>query len=165
MHGTLPPIEELKARVQHHVEAIYHENPLDAKLDGLADELLAIMRLDQQVSAPPHLENHWSEQDALLISYGDSLLLDGEKPLNTLQRFLDERASDALSGVHILPFYPWSSDDGFAVMDYSSVNESLGDWEDIQVRTQDPITQRQIVQNASEADNLGVNLFYVKVHF
>ena len=132
MHGTLPPIEELKARVQHHVEAIYHENPLDAKLDGLADELLAIMRLDQQVSAPPHLENHWSEQDALLISYGDSLLLDGEKPLNTLQRFLDERASDALSGVHILPFYPWSSDDGFAVMDYSSVNESLGDWEDIQ---------------------------------
>jgi sucrose phosphorylase len=33
--------------------------------------------------------------------------------------------------VHILPFYPFTSDDGFSVLDYSSVNESLGDWEDI----------------------------------
>jgi len=33
--------------------------------------------------------------------------------------------------VHILPFHPWTSDDGFAVLDYSSVNESLGDWPDL----------------------------------
>ena len=34
--------------------------------------------------------------------------------------------------VHILPFFPYSSDDGFAVMDYYTVNPSLGDWADIQ---------------------------------
>jgi len=32
------------------------------------------------------------------------------------------------------------------------------DWSDIQIRTQDPITQRQIVQNASEAENQGAEL-------
>ena len=46
-------------------------------------------------------------------------------------QFLDDYTGGLVSGVHILPFYPWSSDDGFAVLDYSSVNESLGDWDEI----------------------------------
>lgn len=123
---------QLKERVQHHVDSIYRDNPLGADLSSLADELLSLMRLDIQSSQVVHHANHWSERDAIVITYGDSLLRDGEKPLRTLKRFFDQHAAGLISGIHILPFYPWSSDDGFSVLDYSSVNESLGEWSDIE---------------------------------
>jgi sucrose phosphorylase len=75
--------------------------------------------------------NKWTENNAQLITYGDSLLNEGEKPLVTLDRFLEEHLRDTLTGVHILPFFPYSSDDGFAVIDYLKVDPQLGDWEDI----------------------------------
>ena len=123
----------LKAQVQRHVDTIYSDNPLDADIDGLADALLATMRLEPSAAAPEPYLNHWDQTDAIVITYGDSVLCQGEKPLRTLKRFLDQHTEKLLSGVHILPFYPWSSDDGFAVLDYSSVNESLGDWSYIEV--------------------------------
>ena len=123
----------LKAQVQRHVDTIYSDNPLDADIDGLADDLLATMRLEASMAAPEPYLNHWDQRDAIVITYGDSVLCEGEKPLRTLKRFLDQYTEKLLSGVHILPFYPWSSDDGFAVLDYSSVNEALGDWSYIEV--------------------------------
>jgi glycosidase len=56
---------------------------------------------------------------------------DGEAPLATLRRFLASRVGDAVSGLHILPFFPYSSDDGFAVIDYRAVDPALGSWDDI----------------------------------
>lgn len=73
----------------------------------------------------------FSEKDAVLITYGDNFSQPGEAPLRTLQTFLREEARGLLSGVHILPFYPYSSDDGFSVIDYRQVNPELGGWEDI----------------------------------
>jgi len=121
----------LRDRVQRHLDSIYRDNPLGADLDGLADRLLDRMRLAPDLEQAAHGVNHWSQRDAVVITYGDSLLRAGEKPLRTLKQFLDTRGEGLLTGVHILPFYPWSSDDGFAVLDYSSVNEALGDWSDI----------------------------------
>ena len=125
-------VAQLAERVQHHLDAIYHENPLGANLEGLAAELLALMGLQDSTVTPQQYVNHWDQRDAIMITYGDSVLCEGERPLQTLKRFLDTHAADSLSGVHILPFYPWSSDDGFAVLDYSSVNEALGNWSDIE---------------------------------
>ena len=73
-----------------------------------------------------------SEKDAILITYGDTLLCPGEKPLQTLKNFLQDQVGDALSAVHLLPIYPYSSDDGFSVIDYRQVNKELGDWKDVQ---------------------------------
>ncbi|RLA49000.1 MAG: alpha-amylase [Gammaproteobacteria bacterium] len=137
----------LKDRVQHHVETIYHDNPLNADLSGLADDLLALMRLDGTAGLAQYPVNHWSQRDCVVITYGDSLLRAGEKPLRTLKTFLDEHGEGLLSGTHILPFYPWSSDDGFAVLDYSSVNESLGDWSDIKAIANDYDLMADLVIN------------------
>ena len=122
---------QLSDRIQLHLDAIYHDNPLDADLAGLAQDLMVLMGLDSGAVPPERHVNHWDQRDAIVITYGDSIVAEGEKPLRTLKRFLDERVRGRLTGVHILPFYPWSSDDGFAVLDYSSVNEALGDWQDI----------------------------------
>lgn len=74
----------------------------------------------------------WSENNALLITYGDSICSDSEeKPLVTLSNFLEARLKETITGVHILPFFPYSSDDGFSVIDYLKVNPELGDWNDV----------------------------------
>ncbi|WP_171133347.1 sugar phosphorylase [Ruegeria sp. HKCCA5014] len=75
--------------------------------------------------------NLWSEKDALVITYGNSILDGAHKPLDLLHDFLLRRLKGVVNGVHILPFFPFTSDDGFAVTDFQSVNPQLGDWADI----------------------------------
>ena len=72
-----------------------------------------------------------SEKDAILITYGDMVQAEGERPLQTLANFLETYVSGFISSVHFLPCFPFSSDDGFSVIDYYQVNPDLGDWEDI----------------------------------
>ncbi|MFO8126439.1 alpha-amylase family glycosyl hydrolase [Yoonia sp.] len=73
----------------------------------------------------------WTEHDALLITYGNSIIDGAHKPLDLLHDFLLRRMKGVVNGVHILPFFPYTSDDGFAVSDFRSVNPQLGDWSDI----------------------------------
>lgn len=72
-----------------------------------------------------------SERDSLLITYGDQVQSPDEKPLKTLNTFCNKYLKDVISGIHILPFYPWTSDDGFSVVDYRQVDPKLGEWEDV----------------------------------
>ncbi|MEZ5715101.1 MAG: alpha-amylase family glycosyl hydrolase [Paracoccaceae bacterium] len=74
----------------------------------------------------------WSEHDPVLITYGDTIRDGRHKPLDLLEDFLTRHVSGVINGVHILPFFPFSSDDGFAVTDYRAVNPQLGDWPDIE---------------------------------
>jgi glucosylglycerate phosphorylase len=82
------------------------------------------------IPAPP--ESSLSERDSLLITYGDQVQVAGQPPLQTLAEFCETRLAGVVSGIHILPFYPWSSDDGFSVKDYRTVDPALGDWRDVQ---------------------------------
>jgi len=79
----------------------------------------------------PDIEPPWSERDAVLITYGDMIRADGEHPLAVLHGFLGKHLRDAFSSVHILPFFPYSSDDGFSVVDYRAVDEHMGTWDDV----------------------------------
>jgi glycosidase len=76
-------------------------------------------------------EGYFSQEDAVLITYGDSLLGEGQAPLVTLHNFANTYLKDAISTIHFLPFFPWSSDDGFSVMDFFAINPELGSWDDI----------------------------------
>ena len=79
----------------------------------------------------PAQEYRLTEQDSILITYGDQVQVQGEKPLQTLSAFCKQHLTGAINGIHILPFYPSSSDDGFSVVDYRKVDSNLGSWEDI----------------------------------
>ena len=72
-----------------------------------------------------------TNKDAILITYGDSIKRKGEKPLKTLHKFLKKHVKKSISCVHILPFFPFSSDDGYSVIDYKKVDKKLGDWGNI----------------------------------
>src|SRR5690606_26687720 len=116
---------------------IYQDVPLMQSIDQLALDLIQLMQLESVQHKPEQYQNHWNQQDAIVISYGDSLLNPPEKPLSTLKHFLDTHTAGCINSVHILPFFPYSSDDGFSVMDFSSVNEALGEWSDIQTIADD----------------------------
>jgi sucrose phosphorylase len=72
-----------------------------------------------------------TQRDAILITYGDQVREPGVAPLLALGEFMEEHAAGAVSGVHVLPFYPSSSDDGFSVVDYRAVDPQLGTWDDV----------------------------------
>lgn len=77
-------------------------------------------------------EYHLSEKDTILITYGDQVQRPGEAPLKTLKLFLDTYLKGIVNSVHILPFYPYSSDDGFSVINYSEVDPKMGSWKEIE---------------------------------
>lgn len=73
----------------------------------------------------------WSQRDSYIITYGNTFVNGEHKPLDLLYDFLDTRLRGIATGVHILPYFPYTSDDGFAVTDYYTVDSSLGAWEDV----------------------------------
>jgi sucrose phosphorylase len=62
-----------------------------------------------------------------LITYPDSMGSNLLELHYVLRRYLTQ----AIGGVHILPFYPSSADRGFAPLTYDEVDPAFGTWEDI----------------------------------
>ena len=114
--------------VEDHLQRIYPEQD---NLD-LARSAIEKMGLQADDAPCPLHQNKWSERDIWVITYGDSVVSPKEAPLQTLKKFSDTHLREFISGLHILPFFPYSSDEGFSVINYSQVNDSLGDWQDIE---------------------------------
>lgn len=128
----MSPYEQLQQRLRDHLHQIYHQVKPNLDIEATVSALIDAMAIGEIGESPDQYANLWSETDAIVITYGDSLLKNAEKPLTTLHNFLDAELKGVINSVHILPFFPYSSDDGFSVIDYSTVNESLGDWSHIQ---------------------------------
>ncbi|MDM5314966.1 alpha-amylase family glycosyl hydrolase [Fictibacillus sp. b24] len=73
-----------------------------------------------------------SEKNVYLITYGDIIKEEGEPALKTLNKFINEFAKNEITDVHLLPMFPYTSDDGFSVVDYREIHPDLGDWTDIE---------------------------------
>jgi sucrose phosphorylase len=87
------------------------------------------------------------EGDSILITYGDQFREEGRKPLAVLKSFLDSYLLGVVRGVHILPFSPYSSDDGFSVIDFREVNPEWGSWKDIEAIAADYTFMADLVLN------------------
>ncbi|MBN1937351.1 MAG: sugar phosphorylase [Anaerolineae bacterium] len=77
------------------------------------------------------LSERLSQRDAILIAYADQVQEEGKAPLRSLAEFAGQYLDGVVSGIHILPFYPYSSDDGFSVIDYRQVKPEWGRWADV----------------------------------
>ncbi len=110
------------AAIQAHLSALYGEQR------GAAT--FAQLRLPSPENRE-RVRGAVGQRDAILITYGDQLREPDRAPLRTLAEFCEQHLRGVVSGLHLLPFYPYSSDDGFSVIDYVQVNPDLGDWNDI----------------------------------
>jgi sucrose phosphorylase len=110
-----------------HLELIYGE-----KAHQIYKMLEAALTDFQKSYQPKQVQDVLTERDVVLITYGDQISADGERPLETLHKFANKHLKNAVTGVHLLPFYPYTSDDGFSVVDYLEVDKKLGRWEDVE---------------------------------
>lgn len=120
-------IRALRARVRQHLEVIYGVS----RARRLVTPVVEAMRYEGKVITPEPFHNCWDETDCWVITYAGSIE-DPDRPgLQTLLDFMDRHLADSINGVHILPFFPYSSDDGFAVIDYRKVDPKAGSWKDV----------------------------------
>ncbi len=133
----------VRRRAADHLAKVYPD--ADAKeLSKRAMDVMRLNRADLQLVNPA---SRWDQKDVMLITYGDSIRKENEASLVTLRRFLQNHLGGAVSGVHVLPFSPYSSDDGFSVIDYYALREELGNWGDIQRLAQDYKVMGDLVMN------------------
>lgn len=124
---------QLCLKLERHLTQIYAvQDYPELEHKALAEHLMQSMNLMADYVTAPDLHTLWNEQDAMVICYGDNIQSQGEAPLQTLHEFFGKRLTGTINSVHILPFFPYSSDDGFSVIDYTQVNDSLGGWQEIE---------------------------------
>ena len=111
--------------IQSHLTFLYGAD-LAAQLFPRVEQMIAEYR-----ARIPARNGELTEHDSLLITYGDQVQKQSEWLLQTLNAFCEKYLTDVIGGIHILPFYPWTSDDGFSVTDYREVDPDLGTWDDI----------------------------------
>ncbi|MHA0912170.1 sugar phosphorylase [Enterobacter hormaechei subsp. steigerwaltii] len=116
----------VNAKIKKLINHIYGESFSDAHLNVLLTKLEKVA-----VNITEKRKSGWDEKDVVLITYADQFSAKGEKALPVFTRFYNEWLSRTFSHVHLLPFYPWSSDDGFSVIDYHEVAPETGTWRDV----------------------------------
>ena len=124
---------DLEKRVLQHLNRIYAD-VLDKKnIKQLSNSLLEHV-IETQNDMPLHITEDgesWSQNTIVMITYADTIEDKNSLPINSINKFLKEYCADTFEIVHILPFFPSSSDKGFSVKDYYSVYHQFGQWNDI----------------------------------
>ncbi|MGH3364611.1 MAG: alpha-amylase family glycosyl hydrolase, partial [Nocardioidaceae bacterium] len=141
----------LGASLHGHLARIYGAPPaagLAARFAGLTEQF---SREWADGLAVP--ESLFDETDVVLIAYGDQVREPGQAPLATLRRFLGEHNGGVISGLHLLPHYPATSDDGFAVADFAAVDPALGDWADVEALASEHRLMLDAVLNHTSASH------------
>ncbi|RMF47456.1 MAG: DUF3459 domain-containing protein [Anaerolineae bacterium] len=115
-----------------HITHLLHDlyGPQSAEILPQIQARIAQMRAAHPEWRTPRQQG-LTQRDAILIAYGDHVQMPDAPPLRALDAFLRAWVGKAITTLHLLPFYPYSSDDGFAVIDYTQVSPALGTWEDI----------------------------------
>ncbi len=126
MPDSRPEISYQEQSIHERLKSIYSKEDAKKAVVALGD---LIHKYRDRIHSQPY---HLSEKDTILITYGDQIQHPGEPPLETLLHFLDESLKGIVNSVHILPFYPYSSDDGFSVVNYSEVDPKMGSWNEIE---------------------------------
>ena len=136
-------LSRLRDTVAAQLEFVYP----DSDTELLLEQLLNTFGILEQCEEPRPHDNKWTEQDVIAITYGGSIEHPGEQNLTTLHRFMNEHFAEVITILHILPFYPYSSDDGFSVINYKQVNEDLGNWDNINLIAKDYKLMADLVIN------------------
>jgi len=129
--------KSLQDRILDHLGFLYGPERAARVWPDLKDILRGFNARNPDLALSP-TARELTERDAILITYGDQFREPGPHgtvrvpPLQTLRTVLTETLDHPVSSVHILPFYPYSSDDGFSIIDYSQVDPSLGSWPDVE---------------------------------
>jgi len=120
--------DSIQGRILDHLTALYGKDTALATWVRLKEILVTYSVIQTGPSPLETLKN----LDAVLITYADQFQVKGQPHFTSLSNFIGKHLKNQISAVHLLPFFPYSSDDGFSVIDYKEVNSEMGTWEDLQ---------------------------------
>lgn len=125
-----PDSTEFKRQALALLSQLYPQ-PVEPIFERMSESLQAVRGFLPEKYASHSQTKGVPEHEAILITFGDSISREGEPGLLTLKNFLEQKLGNAIPVVHLLPCFPYSSDDGFSVIDYQQINPSLGTWADV----------------------------------
>ncbi|MFD4705820.1 sugar phosphorylase [Gottfriedia sp. NPDC058432] len=115
------------SKIKERLAFIYENEDID-QINSLIEKRIK----EAKLKITKKRKQNWDESDVVLITYGDQFQEEGKATLETFKKMFDEHLANKFELVHILPFYPYTSDDGFSVVDYKKVNPDLGEWSHIE---------------------------------
>ena len=121
-------------------------------IDYFENEIVQIIK--QFNKKNPKKKKSISEKTTLVICYGDSVYSEKNKSIRVFKNFFQKRLGENFNIVHFLPFYPSSSDSGFAVKDHYKIDSKLGNWFDIKSFSKKSDIMADMVINHSSARGL-----------
>jgi len=121
-----------RLKIDKLLKTIY-SNHTTEEINFISNQLLQILDDFSEKSSYEEIRDkeRWNESHSVLITYADSIYKNGEPTLITLRKLLSKHFGSLSKVVHILPFLKSTSDGGFAVSSYDSLEEKFGDWDDL----------------------------------
>ena len=95
-----------------------------------------------------------SEKTSLVISYGDNIYSSQSSSMKIFQKFFQKNLEKLFDTIHFLPFYPSSSDSGFAVKDHYQIDRKIGNWSDLKKISKSKKIMADVVINHASARGL-----------
>ena len=95
-----------------------------------------------------------SEKTSLVISYGDNIYSSQSSSMKIFQKFFQKNLEKLFDTIHFLPFYPSSSDSGFAVKDHYQIDKKIGNWSDLKKISKSKKIMADVVINHASARGL-----------
>lgn len=134
-------------KLKQHFEIIYGKGKVDECIGKTMD---LIRKYGLKPGEKIDFRDVWTHRDQILITYGDMVQPQQHESVSKLHKqnhFLRRKLKGLITTIHILPFFPSTSDDGFSVVDYKRVDSRLGGWEDIEELSGDFRVMADLVMN------------------
>ena len=142
------------------LRTIYKPSLNERDIDHLKDQIIQIIKKFNQNNSKKKLTI--SEKTSLVICYGDNINSNQKSSIQVFQNFFKKNLKKYFNAIHFLPFYPSSSDSGFAVKDHYKIERRIGSWSDIKKISKSSHVMADIVINHSSARGLWFKNFLKK---
>ena len=142
------------------LSSIYKSSLNKRDIDHLKDQIIQIIKKFNQNNSKKKLII--SEKTSLVICYGDNINSNQKSSIQVFQNFFKKNLKKYFNAIHFLPFYPSSSDSGFAVKDHYKIEKRIGSWSDIKKISKSSHVMADIVINHSSARGLWFKNFLKK---
>jgi len=147
-------------KIKSILENIYKSHLPKKNIDLLKDQIFVLIKIFNKKNLKEKIKI--SEKTSLLISYGDNINSNQKKSIRVFHSFYKKNLIKYFNTIHFLPFYPSSSDSGFAVKDHYKIEKKIGNWSDIKKISKFNNVMADIVINHSSARGLWFKNFLKK---
>ncbi len=145
-------IQKDQKKIRSILENIYKPILSKKDINFLKDEIIQITKTFNKKN--PIRKKIISEKTSLIICYGDVVYSNEKSSIKVFQSFFQKNLKKYFDTIHFLPFYPSSSDSGFAVKDHYKIEKRIGNWSDLKRISKYNNIMADIVINHSSARGL-----------